>query len=148
MDNITTIKELKAKVEAFCEARDWRQYHNPKDLAIGISTEANELLSIFRFKDNNEMTEMFEKINKREEIQDEVAEGWFVPSKEEWSTLGYNLGITYSNYGNYNLSEYCWSSSLEDDNHAWYARFMSGHMDEYKFNQLRHCASECDFLIL
>ena len=74
MDKLTTIKELKTKVEDFCEARDWSQYHNPKDLAIGISTEANELLSIFRFKDNNEMAEMFEKNNKREEIEDEVAD--------------------------------------------------------------------------
>lgn len=28
--------------------RDWNQFHNPIDLAIGISTEANELLDIFR----------------------------------------------------------------------------------------------------
>lgn len=77
MDNIITIEELKTKVKNFCDIRDWGQYHNPKDLAIGISTEANELLSIFRFKNNNEMFEMFEKINKREEIQDEVADVLF-----------------------------------------------------------------------
>ena len=35
-----TIKELMDKVRMFCEERDWDQFHNPKDLAIGISTEA------------------------------------------------------------------------------------------------------------
>ena len=49
MENYT-VQELMKMVRDFCEARDWDQYHNPKDLAIGISTEANELLDIFRFK--------------------------------------------------------------------------------------------------
>ena len=31
-------------VKEFCEARDWDQFHSPKELAIGISNEANELL--------------------------------------------------------------------------------------------------------
>lgn len=30
--------------------RDWDQFHNAKDLAIGISTEASEFLDLFRFK--------------------------------------------------------------------------------------------------
>ena len=43
MDNTTTISDLKKIIQKFCEERDWDQFHNPKDLAIGISTEANEL---------------------------------------------------------------------------------------------------------
>ena len=35
--------------------QEWDQFHNPKDLAIGISTEANELLDIFRFKSEGQM---------------------------------------------------------------------------------------------
>ncbi len=35
-----TIRELTELVQNFCEERDWDQFHNPKDLAIGISTEA------------------------------------------------------------------------------------------------------------
>jgi hypothetical protein len=42
MDDKTTIQELKDKVRKFCEDRDWDKYHNPKDLAIGIITEASE----------------------------------------------------------------------------------------------------------
>ena len=48
MDKLTTIEEAKWIVKKFCEDRDWDQFHNPKELAIGMSTEANELLQIFR----------------------------------------------------------------------------------------------------
>ena len=40
MDKHTTISEIKEVVKHFCEERDWDQFHNAKDLAIGISTEA------------------------------------------------------------------------------------------------------------
>ncbi len=50
MDHNTNIQELKQKVKDFCDERDWDQYHNAKELAIGIVTEASELLDHFRFK--------------------------------------------------------------------------------------------------
>ena len=52
MDKNTTIQELKEKVRMFCEKRDWDQYHNAKDLSIGIITESSELLEFFRFKNH------------------------------------------------------------------------------------------------
>ena len=51
------LNELIDKIKTFCEERDWDKYHNPKDLAIGISTEAAELLDLFRFKNNEEIQE-------------------------------------------------------------------------------------------
>ena len=48
MDSRTNVQELKDIVKDFCERRDWDKYHNAKDLSIGISTEAAELLEIFR----------------------------------------------------------------------------------------------------
>ena len=46
VDNDTTVNELKDLVRQFCEERNLDQFHNPKDLAIGIITEAGELLNI------------------------------------------------------------------------------------------------------
>ena len=37
------------QVRDFCDARDWRKYHTPKELAIGMATESSELLQLFRF---------------------------------------------------------------------------------------------------
>lgn len=75
--NDEKIQELMDKVQAFCEARDWDQFHTPKDLAIGISTEANELLDIFRFKSEEQMKELFLDEKTRVHIQDEVADTFF-----------------------------------------------------------------------
>ena len=37
------------KVLAFRDDRNWRQFHNPKDLAISLSLEASELLEVFQW---------------------------------------------------------------------------------------------------
>ena len=73
MDKKTTIEELKKKVQKFCEDRDWDQFHNPKELAIGISTEANELLQIFRFKSEKDM-QILMNSDKKTEVEEELAD--------------------------------------------------------------------------
>ena len=35
-DNSTTVKELKDEIKAFCEERDWGQFHNPKENVQGL----------------------------------------------------------------------------------------------------------------
>ena len=38
------------KILKFRDDRDWKQFHNPKDLAISISLEAAELLEVFQLQ--------------------------------------------------------------------------------------------------
>ena len=45
-----SISELTSNINAFCDARDWQQFHNPKDMAVSISIEAAELLEHFQWK--------------------------------------------------------------------------------------------------
>ena len=42
-------KETVNEVLKFRDDRDWKQFHDPKDLAISISLEASELLEIFQW---------------------------------------------------------------------------------------------------
>lgn len=57
------------QVIRFRDDRDWRQFHNPKDLAISLSLEASELLEIFQWSGEDLICE--EKIDKvREELAD------------------------------------------------------------------------------
>lgn len=77
MDQTVTIEELKKRVQSFCEARDWDQFHTPKDLAIGISTEANELLDIFRFQSEEQMRFLLADSESRNHIQEELADTLF-----------------------------------------------------------------------
>lgn len=44
------ISALIEKIKNFNEEREWEPFHNPKDLAISISVEANELLECFLWK--------------------------------------------------------------------------------------------------
>lgn len=75
--NQITIEELTELVRKFCEERDWDQFHNPKDLAIGISTEANELLDIFRFQREEDIKNIFEDDQRRTHVEEEIADVFF-----------------------------------------------------------------------
>lgn len=77
MDDKTNVAQLKEMVKAFCEERDWDQYHNAKDLAIGIITEASELLEHFRFKSETEVEDLFKEKQKKAVISEELADVFF-----------------------------------------------------------------------
>ena len=73
-DHETNIHEFKEKIKEFCEARDWDQFHNAKELAIALSIEASELLEHFRFKSKEEVEALFKDSKKKEEIEEEMAD--------------------------------------------------------------------------
>lgn len=45
-----TLAALQAEVVAFRDAREWEQFHTPKDLALGLTVEAAELAELFLWK--------------------------------------------------------------------------------------------------
>ena len=72
-----SVQKMIDKVKEFCEERDWDQYHNPKDLAIGLSTESNELLDLFRFKTESQMIEIMKSEEKRVQVSEELSDVLF-----------------------------------------------------------------------
>ena len=44
-----SLKDLTKKIVEFRDARNWKQFHRPKDMAISISLEAAELLEVFQW---------------------------------------------------------------------------------------------------
>lgn len=68
---------LQKMIKDFCEARDWDQFHTAKDLAIGISTEANELLDLFRFKSEKEILKKLKDKKYKEKVEQELADVFF-----------------------------------------------------------------------
>ena len=56
------------KVNQFRDERNWRQFHNEKDLALSITLEASELLEIFQWKTAAEGVENLDA------IKDELAD--------------------------------------------------------------------------
>ncbi len=64
-------KETVDEVLKFRDDRDWKQFHDPKDLAISISLEASELLEIFQWSRDD--VYCLDKIDKiKEELADVV----------------------------------------------------------------------------
>ncbi|RUT43720.1 nucleotide pyrophosphohydrolase [Paenibacillus anaericanus] len=61
--------DLINKIIAFRDERDWKQFHNPKDLAISLTLEASELLETFQWKSSEQAVEA--NLN---DIQDELAD--------------------------------------------------------------------------
>lgn len=67
-----TIDELITKLNAFRDARDWRQFHNPKDSAISLSLEASEVLEHFQWKNEQEMKDHIK--THKEDIGEELVD--------------------------------------------------------------------------
>jgi len=77
MEKQGSLQNLADIVKVFCEARDWDQFHGPKDLAIGVITEAAELLEHFRFQSNEGALALLDDPRIKEEIEDELADVFF-----------------------------------------------------------------------
>jgi NTP pyrophosphatase (non-canonical NTP hydrolase) len=66
------LEDLQKKIIAFRDARDWKQFHTPKDLATGLTLEAGEVAEHFLWKDKAEIDEYIK--THKEEIGDEMGD--------------------------------------------------------------------------
>jgi dCTP diphosphatase len=63
---------LRRDVRAFAEARDWQQFHTPKNLAMALSVEAAELLERFQWLTPEQSSTL--DAERREQVQQEMAD--------------------------------------------------------------------------
>jgi NTP pyrophosphatase (non-canonical NTP hydrolase) len=73
-DETTTVEELRRAVDTFVAERDWRQFHNAKDLAVSIAIEAAELLEEFQWQDAGEVAQAATDPAARERARLELAD--------------------------------------------------------------------------
>lgn len=69
---MTDIKNLTEKIKKFRDERNWKQFHNPKDCATALVSEAVEVLDHFKWKNEKEI-ESYIKKNKKA-VGDELAD--------------------------------------------------------------------------
>lgn len=67
-----SIQELTAEICAFRDARDWKQFHNPKELAVAITAEAGELLQHFVWQSAEQSEKRI--VERKAEIESEMAD--------------------------------------------------------------------------
>ena len=46
---MSEIETLKVEIRAFADARDWEQFHTPKNLSMAVAGEAGELVAEFQW---------------------------------------------------------------------------------------------------
>ena len=63
------MKDLIEEINQFRDERNWRQFHNSKDLALSLSLEASELLENFQWVPSEKAV-----AENRENIKDELAD--------------------------------------------------------------------------
>lgn len=73
-DRKTSIYQLKQLIQDFVDERDWRKYHNPKDLAISIAIEAAELMELFQWVSEREVETMLEDAERFTRLGEELAD--------------------------------------------------------------------------
>ncbi|MDE2481066.1 MAG: nucleotide pyrophosphohydrolase [bacterium] len=67
------LAQLTEAVIAFRDARDWKQFHNAKDVAISLSLEASELLELFQWSAEPDVV----VTTRSEDLGDELADVFY-----------------------------------------------------------------------
>src|SRR3989344_6557090 len=72
------IDDFQKKIINFRDKRNWKQFHNPKDLAVSLLLEAAELIEHFQWKSEQEIQQHV-KSEKAQELKEEVVDVlWYV----------------------------------------------------------------------
>ena len=66
------LEELTARVEAFVEARDWAQFHSPKNLSMALAGEVGELIEHFQWLTQDQSRTLPE--DTHEAVRQEIAD--------------------------------------------------------------------------
>jgi len=67
-----TIQALTSEIRAFRDARDWKQFHNSKELAVAIMAEAGELLQHFVWQNSEQSDRRI--VERKAEVESEIAD--------------------------------------------------------------------------
>lgn len=73
-DNKTDISNLKKIVKEFVDEREWRQFHNPKNLSMSIAIESAELMELFQWLSKKESIKAMSSGKLRKNAIDEIAD--------------------------------------------------------------------------
>jgi dCTP diphosphatase len=73
-DQNTTIAELREVVRRFVDARDWHQFHSPKNLSMSLAIEAAELMEHFQWITTDASRSIHQRPEKLAEVRDELAD--------------------------------------------------------------------------
>lgn len=112
---MSDIEKLTKQITDFRDKRDWKQFHNPKDLSVSLLLEAAEVLEHFQWKSQQEMAD-YVKSNKAD-IAEELADVLY------WVLLlshDLNIDIVEAFHGKMKQNEQKYPVSKAKGNHKKY----------------------------
>ena len=68
------IQHLAAEIKKFADARDWEQFHTPKNLSMAVAGEAGELVAEFQWLTAEQSTRAHISQDKLKEVELEIAD--------------------------------------------------------------------------
>ena len=71
---MSSIERIVARLRAFTAERDWGRFHDPKNLAMLLASEAGELVGLLRWVGNAEADAFVRSEEHRAEVESEVAD--------------------------------------------------------------------------
>ena len=74
MSQTRSLSDLTALATTFRDARDWGQFHQPKDLTLALGIEAGELGELFLWKTRDEVAAALDEPAFRARVADEIAD--------------------------------------------------------------------------
>lgn len=101
----------------FVDAREWDQYHHPKELAISISLEAAELLEHFQWKEKDTVEAIMSNAELMDSLKNELAD-----------LIIYSL--TFANKLGIDVSEAV-RSKIEENTRKYPAELVKGKAEKY-----------------
>lgn len=73
-DISTTVGTLRDAVRQFVDEREWRKFHDAKNLSMSLAIETAELMEHFQWVRSEELAAALADEQRRAEIRDEVAD--------------------------------------------------------------------------
>jgi NTP pyrophosphatase (non-canonical NTP hydrolase) len=73
-DDTTPLGDLRDMVRAFVRARDWEQFHAPKNLAMALAIEAAELMEHFQWLTVDQSRDVAALPNRQADVAEEMAD--------------------------------------------------------------------------
>ncbi len=68
------LAETRKRLEAFAQARNWDQFHTPKNLSMALAAEAAELLEIFQWLTDEQSLDIVQDQREMALVREEIAD--------------------------------------------------------------------------
>jgi dCTP diphosphatase len=72
-EDADSLQELRTRLRSFARARDWEQFHTPKNLAMALAGEVGELVEVFQWL-TPEQAAMVMDSERADDVRDELAD--------------------------------------------------------------------------